>query len=136
MDEISHVLASTDKALDVFIIEIEKSPPKSKKPIDELSTVLIKNSEQIQHHLKKIKKEQVTTHHSSSETKLIQQLLRKLEMIKNNKITQEKVGALQATLFWDYIEDFHNLLLNKNLKDQHKRGERVEKIDPIDTEGE
>lgn len=135
-NSIREVLTSTDKALDAFIADIAKSPPKSQKPIDELTNVLRESSEEL-HHLRKIKKEQVTTHHTTSETKLIQQLLKKLEMIKNSKITQEKVGALQATLFWDYIQDFQDLLLShKDIKHQYKRGVRVEKIDAMDTKSD
>ncbi|CCB86167.1 MULTISPECIES: hypothetical protein [Parachlamydia] len=134
-NSIHQVLSQASKTLEDFIEIISTSKaPVSKKEIDDFSHHL-KETHAVLKNLRNLRDYNVKSLESHSEfakeIQLIQKLLTEIHVIKD-KVTQEKAGALQASLFWNTIEDFQNLI--KNLKEDHKRGIRAEKVDSLEPE--
>jgi len=138
VSSIEQVLTQTSMALETFVEHIKTSKPTSQKQIEDISHFLSETRKTLTR-LKNLKNYEIQTNPVlnvglNQEIQRIQNLLNEIHLIKTDKVTQEKVGILQASLFWSTIEDFQNLI--KHLKDDHKRGIRAEKLDPLEPEGE
>ncbi|MBS4168602.1 hypothetical protein [Parachlamydia sp. AcF125] len=130
-NSIYQVLNQASKTLESFIKSVAFKTSLSKEDF----SLHLKETQKALKSLKDLGDYQVKAMQGShptfeEEIKNLRKLLTEIHQIKD-KVTQEKVGAVQASLFQETIKDFQNLI--KNLDKDHKRGDRVEKLDSLDS---